>query len=128
MSISNPDIYKVAVPEGLRGDLEEAIREAAAESNLTDEFSISTVDPQEAASELQFDPLTALVVLKFVLESAAAFLVGMAVERMIKKISVRQPGGARIIVMFPDGEIETIDTSDAAATKAALKRLKDGVA
>jgi hypothetical protein len=128
MSVSNPDIYRVAVPEGLRGDLEEAIRETAAESGLTDKFSISTVDPQEAASELQFDPLTALVVLKFVLESAAAFLVGMAVERMIKKISVRRPGGARIIVMFPDGEIETIDTSDAAATKAALKRLKDGVA
>lgn len=127
MNANTPDIYKIGVPQAWRGELEDAIREAALETGVSDMYSVSEVDPQEASSEMNFDPVIPLLVLKFVLQSAAAFLVGMAVERVIRKMSPRNAAGARIIIMFPDGEIETINTSDAAATNAAVKRLKEGV-
>jgi len=126
MNGDDPDIYKIAVPAEWQDELAEAIRASAAESGGLERYTLEFIDDEEAASELQFDPLTVSIVIgKFVLQSAGAFLVGKAVERLLKKMSTaRKADGARIIIMFPDGEIETIETADATGTAAALERLK----
>lgn len=128
MNADELDVYQIAVPKDWNDDLAEAIREAAAESGGLDKYTLSPVDPKDAASELQFDPVVVLLyVAKLVIDGTAAALVGVAIERLLKKKQTSAPaavGGARIIVMLPDGEIETFDTSDAAATATALERLK----
>ena len=94
MNPNHPDIYSIGVPAAWRGELEDAIRTAAIETGATDRYSVSEVDPQEASSELKFDPVTPLILLKLVLEGISAALIGIAVERVVKKIESSGAGGA----------------------------------
>jgi phosphoenolpyruvate carboxylase len=123
MNTGTAQLYKVAVPPELLDELEAAMRDAATEAGQASGYTATRLDPQQAASELQFDPITPMVVLKFVLESAAAALIGKAVEKLVKKIASRPDPAVRIIVMYPDGEVETINTTDVRQTRAAVDRL-----
>ena len=130
MEPTDKDVYRIAVPEAWQQELVAAVRAEAEAAGKSGQYTLEFVDAREAASELQFDPLTvAIVVAKFALEAAAAFLVGAAVERLLKKMSAqRKLAGARIVVEYPDGELESIDASDPAAVADAIERLKQGAA
>jgi hypothetical protein len=126
MNASDTQIYKVAVRAELLDDLEAAMRESATEAGQGDGYIATRIEPEHAASELQFDPITPMVVLKFVLQSAAAALIGKAVEKLVKKMGARPGPGIRIMVLYPNGEVENIRTDDVRETQAAIKRLTDG--
>lgn len=126
MNASDTQIYKVAVPPELLDDLEAALRESATEAGQDDGYTATRMDPQQAASELQFDPITPMVVLTFVLQSAAAALIGKGVEKLVKKIAGRPDPAVRIMVVYPDGEVESIRTADVRETQAAIHRLTGG--
>lgn len=123
MTSERRDIYKIAVPQEWLEALLEAIRESADIEGL-ENYDLSELSPEEAPSELQFDPVILWSLAKFVIESAGAYLVGCAIERLLKKVSVRKVDRAKIIVMFPDGEVETLDVSDKEALAEAIQRLK----
>ena len=130
MSDPTSEIFKLAVPPELRAELEDAMREATAEEGWEGRYETTVVDLADAASELQFEPITTAVVLKFVFGTAVSAVagkaVGKAVEKLIRKLVPRDAGDVRIVVMYPDGEVETIDTSDARQTNAVIDRLKGG--
>jgi len=123
MSEQTREIFRLGVPPELKAELEAAMREAASEQG-GQTFEVSAVDATDAESELQFEPGTVWVVLKFVFEAAASALVGRALNKLINKLKPRPDGKVTIVIMYPDGEVETIDTGDARQTNTVIGRLK----
>jgi hypothetical protein len=122
MTAQTRETFQLGVPLELRADLEAAMREAAAEEGCQP-YEVASLDPADVESELQFEPGTVLVILKFVFEAAAAALVGRALDKLMDKLKARPDGKATIVVVYPDGEVERIDTADKRQTDAAIKRL-----
>jgi hypothetical protein len=125
MSIDDPLVFHVAVPEDLRQDLIDGIGVAAEQAGNAD-YTMSIVDSDEVASELQFDPLAAaLVVAKFVVLTGAARFIGDGLAALVKKIRADRPTSvARVIVLLPDGSAETLDLGDEKATAAIIERVR----
>jgi hypothetical protein len=138
--------YEIVVPKELESVLLESIGEAADHVKRRNDYTISAGDTKKAASELQFDPHTAKVLIEaglfvanIVVHGVGAYFVEKGVARFAKKIAARraekekQSGTAEkdldspavpIVVRPPSGNDQSFDASDPTATKEAVDKLE----